>query len=170
MSSVRRVRREARIVQAGDYEPGFVDAGVLAGATYPETTYTDQTTGEQVVDARGGMPVAAVGMALEYGHGQSHPRPFMRSAFASHRKEWTEIFVRHLRAGYSAHDALSIVGMTMQQDVQESIQSWPADNSAEWAAVKGFNKGLIMTNHLVDSISFAVTMGNPEGTNEVPAP
>lgn len=138
------------------FESASVKAGVLAGATYPETTYTDQRTGKPVRDARGGMPVAAIAQALEYGHGQNHPRPFVQSTVAAQGKTWARGLTSLLQAGEEPEAALRTIGVRMAEDIQQTVRDWPADNSEDWAAVKGFNHGLIQTGHLTNSIDSAV--------------
>jgi len=138
------------------FQPASVKAGVLAGATYPETTYTDQKTGKEVRDARGGMPVAAIAQALEYGHGQNHPRPFMQETFAENNRAWARGLVKMISSGADPLTALRTIGLRMGEDIQQTIRDWPADNSPDWASVKGFNHGLIQTGHLTNSIDSAV--------------
>lgn len=142
--------------------PESVKAGVLAGATYPETTYTDQRTGRQVRDARGGMPVAAIAQALEFGHGQNHPRPFMQSTFATNGKGWARGLTTLLKAGAEPLTAMRTIGVRMAEDIQQTIRDWPADNSEDWAAVKAFNHGLVFTGHLTNSIDSAVVSSDGE--------
>lgn len=156
MSTVRRSGVKLPDDMRQQFKPGSVKAGVLAGATYPEDTYTDQRTGAQVRDARGGMPVAAIAQALELGHGQNHPRPFMQNTFASENKRWARNLTDMLKAGAAADTALRTVGQRMAEDIQQTIRDWPADNSPDWAAVKGFNKGLMMGGTLPNSIDSAV--------------
>lgn len=140
------------------FVPASVKAGVLAGATYPHDTYTDQRTGQQVKDARGGMPVAAIAQALEYGHGQNHPRPFTQSTFAANNLAWSRGLTQMIKAGAAADTALRTIGLRMAEDLQQTIRDWPADNSEDWAAVKGFSKGLVFTGHLTNSIDSAVVL------------
>lgn len=142
------------------FEPARVKAGVLAGATYPETTYKDHRTGKQVEDARGGMPVAAIAQALEYGHGQNHPRPFMQSTFAREGRKWSRGLTTMLRDGAAPLTALRTIGLRMAEDIQQTIRDWPADNSEDWAAVKGFNHGNIQTGHMLNSIDSAVVQSD----------
>lgn len=144
------------------FQPASVKAGVLAGATYPHDTYTDQRTGAQVRDARGGMPVAVIAQALEFGHGQNHPRPFMQTTFATKGRGWARGLTQMLKAGAAADTALRTIGARMGEDIQQTIRDWPADNSPEWAAVKGFSKGLVFTNHLTNSIDSAVVQKGGE--------
>lgn len=142
------------------FQPAAVKAGVLAGATYPETTYTDQKTKKEVRDARGGMPVAAIAQALEYGHGQNHPRPFMQQTFAREGRKWARGLTTMLGAGAEPLTALRTIGLRMAEDLQQTVRDWPADNSPDWAAVKGFNHGLIQTGHLTNSIDSAVVQSD----------
>lgn len=135
------------------YSSVEVKAGVLAGATYPADMLTDARTGAQVPDKRAGMPVAVIAHALHYGNGQNHPRPFLAQAVAKHRKEWAAAFTKLAAANSTPLQAATLVGQVMQEDIQEEIRQWPADNSADWAAFKGFNKGLILTGHLQNSIA-----------------
>lgn len=158
MTTVRRSGVKLPDSLREQFVPGSVKAGVLAGATYPQDTYTDHRTGKQVRDARGGMPVAVIAQALEYGHGQNHPRPFMQSTFATKNRGWSRGLVEMLKHGAAADTALRTIGERMAEDIQQTIRDWPADNSEEWAAVKGFNAGLRMTNHLTDSIDSAVVL------------
>lgn len=140
------------------FVPGSVKAGVLAGATYAAATYTDHSTGAQVPDRRAGMPVAAIAQALEYGHGQNHPRPFIQSTFAANYRSWARALTAMIRAGAAADTALRTVGVRMAEDIQQTIRDWPSDNSDDWAAVKGFNHGLIMSGHLTNSIDSVVVL------------
>lgn len=158
MTTVRRSGVKLPEELREQFQPGMVKAGVLAGAIYPQDTYTDHRTGKQVKDARGGMPVAVIAQALEYGHGQNHPRPFMQSTYATQNRRWSRDLVSLIKAGAAADTALRTVGVRMTEDIQQTIRDWPADNSEEWAAVKGFNHGLIQTNHLTNSIDSAVVL------------
>lgn len=160
MTTVRRSGIKLPDTMREQFKPGSVKAGVLAGATYPEDTYTDQRTGEQVRDARAGLPVAAIGQALELGHGQNHPRPFMQTTFATENKRWARNLTDMLKAGAAADTALRTVGERMAEDLQQTVRDWPADNSPDWAAVKGFNHGLIQAGHLTNSIDSAVVMAD----------
>lgn len=139
------------------FKPGSVRAGVLAGATYPADVLTNAETGEQRPDPRAGLPVALIAKGLEYGDGQSHPRPFMATTFAKESGAWSHAFVTLLKRGVGAPRALATVGQVMKEDITATILEWPADNAASWAAFKGFNHGLILTGHLSRSIESEVT-------------
>lgn len=138
------------------FESGSVRAGVLSGATYPADILTNAKTGEQIPDAREGMPVAAIAMALEYGHGQAIPRPFMQTAVNKHGKEWTALLVGAIKTGSTVDDALLTTGHIMAEDISNTILDWPEDNSVEWAEFKGFNHGLMLHGTLSRSINTAL--------------
>lgn len=145
-----------------DMSSAVVKAGVLAGATYPADMIRDARTGREYPDPRAGMPVASIAAALEYGVGQNHPRPFMQQTVAERRKEWAEGVVKLVKSGQSPEQAVGVIGQVMKEDIQKTITDWPADNSKAWAEVKGFNKGLVQTSHLLKSIdSQVVTGGEP---------
>jgi hypothetical protein len=155
MSVTRRgVRLSARI--KGLFEGGAVKAGVLSGATYPADMLTDARTGKQVPDNRAGMPVATIARALEYGHGQNHPRPFIGKTVAEQGKQWAEVLVGSIKEGRSTTEALLVTGQVMKEDIQATIADWPADNAPSWAEFKGFNRGLDLTGHLLRSIESEV--------------
>lgn len=137
-----------------------VKAGVLAGATYPADVIKDARTGAERPDPRAGMAVATIAAALEYGHGQNHPRPFMQQTVAERRKEWSEGVVKLVESGQSPEQAVGIIGQVMKEDIMKTITDWPADNSPEWAATKGFNAGLRFTGHLLKSIDSEVVTGS----------
>jgi len=139
-----------------DMSPAVVKAGVLAGATYPSDMIRDARTGREYPDPRAGLPVASIAAALEYGHGQNHPRSFMQQTVAERRKEWTEGVVKLVQSGQSPEQAVGIIGQVMKEDIKKTITDWPADNAPAWAEVKGFNHGLIQTSHLLNSIESQV--------------
>lgn len=138
------------------YKTLEIKAGILSGATYPADTLTDARTGAQKPDPRAGMPVAVIAKALHYGNGQNHPRPFISQATAKHRKQWAAALVKLAASGVPPVSAAQTVGQIMKEDIQDEIQAWPADNSPEWAAYKGFNHGLVLTGHLTRSVDSEV--------------
>lgn len=139
-----------------EYETMSVKAGILEGATYPAQTIKNAATGETKEDPRAGMHVATIAAALEYGVNQNHPRPFMQNTAATQRTAWADAVVKLVQGGATVQAALDTVGQIMKEDIQTTINDWPADNAPEWAAFKGFSKGLIFTSHLLNSVSHAV--------------
>lgn len=134
---------------------GGVKAGVLAGATYPAEMLTNAKTGAKYKDARAGLPVASIAAALEYGEGQNHPRPFMQQTSTEQRRAWSAGLCKLIENGMPAQEALTTIGQVMKEDIRDTINAWPADNSAAWAEVKGFNHGLVQTATLSNSIESA---------------
>lgn len=133
-----------------------VKAGVLSGATYPADMIRDARTGREYPDPRAGLPVASIAAALEYGHGQNHPRPFMQQTVAERKAEWSAGVTKLVASGQSLEQAAATIGQAMKDDIKLTITDWPADNSQEWAEVKGFNHGLVQTSHLLNSIESQV--------------
>ena len=138
---------------------GAVKAGVLENATYPADMIKNAKTGETYPDPRAGMHVATIAAALEYGHGQNHPRPFMQQTVAEQKTAWTKAVVTLFKQGMAGEQVLMTVGQVMKDDIQQTITDWPADNAPSWAEVKGFNHGLIQTSHLLKSIESEVVEG-----------
>jgi len=139
-----------------DYETLAVKAGILENATYPAQTLKNAATGATMEDPRAGMHVATIAAALEYGGGQNRPRPFMQNTVARERAAWAEGIVKLVRGGMPVRDALREIGQVMKEDIQETIRDWPADNTDEWAAFKGFNHGLEHTFVLLNSVESAI--------------
>lgn len=146
------VTRRGLRLPARKWEDMSVKAGVLENATYPAETITDATTGKSRPDPRAGMHVATIAAALEYGAGQNHPRPFMQQTYAQQNKAWAKAVVTLIVQGQNVDAALLTVGQVMKEDIQMTINDWPADNSPRWAETKGFSHGLIFTGHLLRSI------------------
>ncbi len=139
-----------------EYDSAYVKAGVLQGATYPAATITPADGGKPYPDPRAGKAVAPYAAALHFGTSKIPARPFIAQPAASHRGEWADLVSRQLRGGASVEKSLGLAGIAMRDAIQEAITSWPGDNSAKWAAVKGFNHGLIQTSHLLHSIEYEV--------------
>lgn len=153
------VTRRGLKLPARKWEDMSVKAGVLENATYPAEMITDAKTGKSRPDPRAGMHVATIAAALEYGHGQNHPRPFMQQTYAQQNKAWAKAVVTLIVQGQNVDAALMTVGQIMKEDIQMTINDWPADNSPRWAESKGFNAGLRFTGHLLKSIESEVEKG-----------
>jgi len=149
-------RRGLKLPESLDYQSMGVKAGVLENATYPPLMVRNAKTGAEFPDPRAGMHVATIAAALEYGTSKAPARPFMQTTVAQHKDEWVDGMVKLLTSGMPLVEALMTIGQVMKEDIQQTINSWPADNSKEWAEVKGFSKGLIWTSHLLKSIESEV--------------
>lgn len=50
-------------------------------------------------------------------------RPFMRTTFQRHWKEWAEILTHYLTAGVASETVLELVGRRMEDDIRDQINS-----------------------------------------------
>jgi len=124
-----------------------VRVGFLEGATYPD-----------------GTPVAAVAFWNEYGNGRAPARPFFRTMLANESTGWALKMQKLYKA--TKGDGSRILGM-MGDDIKgalkQSISTWSDPPNAEsTVARKGFNKPLIDTSHMINSVNFEVTNGVEE--------
>jgi hypothetical protein len=122
-----------------------VRVGFLDDATYPDT----------------GESVALVAYANEYGdsaHGRP-PRPFMRNTIAAHKGEWGKAVALNLRAtGYDAKKTLDRVGQGIAGQMKQSIIDLTDPPLApSTIARKGFDKPLIDTSHMLNSVDYEVS-------------
>lgn len=146
------VTRRGLRIDRSRFESLSVKAGILENATYPATDIVDARTGDTFPDRRAGMKVATIAAALNYGHRQAHPRPFMQVAIANYKARWIDTVVSLMMRGVEPRKAVALTGQMMRDDIRRTIAAWPADNSEEWAEIKGFNHGLILTSHLMNSV------------------
>lgn len=120
--------------------------GFLEGATYPD-----------------GQSVAAVAAFNEYGvpsRGQP-PRPFFRTMVAEKTAGWgNAIAVNLVDANYDADVAMRRVGEGIKGQLQDSIRDLtqpPLKPST--VQRKGFDKPLIDTGHMLNSVDFDTKEG-----------
>ncbi|WP_440863086.1 hypothetical protein [Symbiopectobacterium purcellii] len=132
----------ARQLESKQVTVGFID-----GATYPD-----------------GTPVAMVAATNEYGRPENNQpsRPFFRNAISDHEGEWQETIARGIRAGIAVDQALEVVGVQIQGDVQASIATLmePALSPATIAArkMKGndSSKPLVDTKVMIGDVNYEV--------------
>lgn len=120
-----------------------VRVGFLEGATYPD-----------------GKSVAMVAALNEFGvpsRGQP-PRPFFRNMVAAKSKEWPAAIAGLLRDNnYDALRALQLTGEAIAGQLRQSITDLVAPPLApSTIARKGFDKPLIDTGHMLNSVSYEV--------------
>lgn len=103
-------------------------------------------------------PVAQVAFWNEFGTKTSPPRPFMRFTFAKHGKKWgKQLGEALIHTRYNVEDALSIMGVTIQEQVRTSIRNWrDPPNSGITAGLKGKNKPLIDSGQMLRAVDFQV--------------
>lgn len=122
---------------------GSVSVGFLEGATYPD-----------------GTSVPAVAFWNEFGvptHKQP-PRPFFRQMIAKESPSWPKKMAKLAKAtGYDGPRVLALMGEDIKGGLQESINSLdspPLADSTKQA--KGFDKPLIHTSHMINSVDYEV--------------
>lgn len=117
--------------------------GFLEGATYPD-----------------GTPVPMVAATNEFGNPANNqpPRPFFRNAIAEHEGEWQEAMATLIGNGGDTPDVLSLLGEIIVDDIKESIRQLDAPPlSPVTIARKGFDKPLIDTSNMLNSVSYEVS-------------
>lgn len=124
-------------------KPATLNVGFLEGATYPD-----------------GTPVAEVASFNEYGVPSKNqpPRPYFRGMISKKSGNWGKNVGTLLKANhYDAPRALALMGEEISGQLRESIQelSDPALASSTVKA-KGFDKPLIDTSHMMNSVDFKV--------------
>lgn len=120
---------------------GEVDVGFMADATYPD-----------------GTSVAEVAFYNEFGTIKIPPRSFFRGMIAKNSPGWA---LRISKAAkyydYDGQKVLELMGQTIQEELQESIVDFSdPPNAPATIEKKGFNKPLIDTGHMKDSVTFKV--------------
>lgn len=120
---------------------GEVSVGFMADALYPD-----------------GTPVAQVAFYNEFGTSRIPPRPFFRGMIAKNSPGWA---MRMSKAAayydFDGQKVLELMGQTIQEKLQEAIVDFsdPA-NAPSTIEKKGFDKPLIDTGHMKDSVTFKV--------------
>ena len=145
-------------------------AGFLEGAVYPdlpaENTRAEYAKKRAKGDKTalggkvGGTPVAFVAAVQEFGDPAAGipPRPFFRPAIAQHSDEWGEKLGASLKGtGYDVERALALVGKAIEGDIAASIIATNDPRlAASTVAAKGFEKPLVDSGHLLQSIDSEV--------------
>jgi hypothetical protein len=143
VATLSRTNPGALDAVARAFEPRKLKVGFLKGGTYPD-----------------GTSVPAVAAWNEFGvaaHNQP-PRPFFRIMIAAQAPKWGPMTAALLKANDNDVDlTLDIMGQEIQGRIKESINALmePA-LAASTIAKKGFDKPLIETALMVNSVSFEV--------------
>jgi len=115
--------------------------GFLEGSTYPD-----------------GTSVPMIAAFNEFGTGHSPPRPFFRNMIAAKSKEWGPAMAKLLEANnYDATATLNLTGEAIKGQLQQSINDLVSPPLApSTIARKGFDKPLIDTSVMINSVDFEV--------------
>lgn len=127
---------------ASSFENLQLKVGFLEGATYQD-----------------GTPVPMVAATNEFGNPANNqpPRPFFRNAISGHEMEWQEATAKLIENGDETRDVLSLLGEIIVDDIKESIRSLDSPPlSPVTIAKKGFDKPLIDTSNMLNSVSYEV--------------
>ena len=119
-----------------------LDVGFLAGATYPD-----------------GTSVPLVAALDEFGTAKMPARPFFRNMIAAKSDGWPDAVAGLLVANnYDAERTLNLTGEGIKGQLQESIRTFAgAPLSPRTIKAKGFDKQLVNTGHMLNSVGYQVT-------------
>lgn len=120
---------------------GSVRVGFLEGANYPD-----------------GTPVAAVAFWNEFGTLNIPPRPFFRTTIDEKSSAWGGRLAKAAtHYDYDGGQVLELMGQTMAEDIQQSINGWTDPGNAQSTIdKKGFDKPLIDTGDMLRSVDYEV--------------
>lgn len=145
MAGVRggdKVRAALEAVVAKLTSASEVRIGFLEGATYPD-----------------GTSVPLVAAVQEFGSAKVPPRPYFRNMVRAKSPGWGAGIAAQLEAtGNDARAALTITGQAIKEQLQQSINEYDAGPplSPKTIAKKGFDKQLIDTAHMLNSVDYEV--------------
>ena len=90
------------------------------------------------------------------------PRPFMHQTIQNHKKEWTPLFNNLLKKnGGNVDKAFNSLGAVIKGQVVDTIINGDFEpNAPSTIAKKGFDKPLIDTSDMKNSVNWAVIEGN----------
>jgi hypothetical protein len=130
--------------QIGD--PKTLRVGFLEGATYPD-----------------GESVAMVAAANEFGDPSMNrpPRPFFRRMLAEKSPQWGDDLGKiALAVNYDASALFALMGERIKDQLQGSIRDFTDPALAQSTIQrKGFDKPLIDTGHMLNSVDYDVKDG-----------
>lgn len=89
------------------------------------------------------------------------PRPFMHQTIQNHKKEWAPLFNKLLKKnGGNVDEAFNSLGAVIKGQVVDTIINGEFEpNAPSTIAKKGFDKPLIETSDMKNSVSWAVIKG-----------
>jgi len=120
--------------------------GFLESATYPD-----------------GQQVAMVAAANEFGNPANNqpPRPFFRNMIADNKDNWPDDIGRIAQAtGFDGEQTLGLMGEHIKGQLQQSIRElMEPPLSPVTIEKKGFDKPLIDTGHMLNSVDYDIRDG-----------
>ena len=151
-------------------KPANLSVGFLADSTYPDGTPTamvaailefgapgaGQKTSAGRASAHGRAAVAEA-LGLDAGVGIP-PRPYFRQTIAEKSPSWGDAVAALLASNnFDATKTMAQVGEGIKGQIQQSIANFTSPPlSPKTIAQKGFDKPLVNTGHLLNSVSYKV--------------
>jgi len=136
-------RLQAKLMEIAEKFQGSVKVGWMSGGPYSD-----------------GTPVAAVAAWNEYGVPELNipPRPFIRNMISEKDEEWANRLEGAAKYyNYDGEKVLKSMGLSILEDMQQAILDFKDPRNADSTiAKKGFDKPLIHTGHMKDSITYLV--------------
>jgi hypothetical protein len=124
-------------------KPATLKVGFLENATYPD-----------------GKPVAMIAAIQNFGAPARNipPRPFFSNMVAEKSPEWPEQISKLLATtDYDVDRTLALMGEVIKGDLQQSIRDTNSPLlSPRTVQRKGFEKPLIDTGHMINSVDYTV--------------
>jgi hypothetical protein len=137
---------EARLKELAEKvsNPGTLRVGFLEGSTYPDGTSVPMVAAIHNFGAPGaGIP----------------PRPFFSNVVAKGRRTWGAALVTLLEQNnYDAKKSLRMMGEGIKGEIQKEITNGSfAPLKPATVRRKGFDKPLVDTGHMLNSVDYEVT-------------
>jgi hypothetical protein len=128
---------------------GDVSVGFFEGAVYP----ADAEKGSA------GLPVAQVALWNEFGTSNAPARPFFRTMIALKSPSWGNALAINAKSThYNTRQTLTLMGEGIQDQLVTSINEWNSPPNADYTVKrKGFDKPLIDTKRMRDSVGYVVS-------------
>ena len=129
---------------------GHVDIGFMEGATYPSEKEGDKP-----------LSVAQVAFWNEFGTAKAPPRPFFRRMISAEQGHWAkDVSVLTAKTKGNGNQVLKMMGALIEGSLKKSINDFVepalAPNTHKKSAKAGFDKPLIDTGHMLNSITSEV--------------
>lgn len=103
------------------------------------------------------LHIAQVAFWNEFGTATAPARPAFRNMISAKSGEWGGELGGFLRANeFRSARALNLMGLTIEDELKDSIGDWPADNAPLTQYIKGFNKGLTDQGSMQRAVDFEV--------------
>ena len=133
----------AAIAKALGAKPSVLRVGFLENAKYPD-----------------GKPVAMIAAIQNFGAPKANipPRPFFSNMIRDNSAKWPVAIAKILKStGYNAERTMVMLGMGLKGQLQKSINEFEgAPLKPATVRRKGFDKQLIDTAHMLNSVDFEI--------------